>query len=184
MQIKDLTSDDQDTIEQVAMMLMEGFKEHWPDAWATLEEALEEVWESFEDGRISRVAIDTDGIVLGWIGGQPFYSRVWELHPLVVRVDQQRKGVGRALVADLEEQVRQRGGLTLMLGSDDDDNMTTLSGANLYPDVWRHISSIQNLKGHPYEFYQRLGYTIIGVMPDANGIGKPDILMAKRIGTS
>jgi hypothetical protein len=26
-----------------------------------------------------------------------------------------------------------------------------------------------------------MGYTIVGVIPDANGLGKPDILMAKRI---
>jgi aminoglycoside 6'-N-acetyltransferase I len=184
MQIQNLTGDNQDAIEQVAKMLVEGFREHWPDAWATLDEALEEVRESFEEGRISRIAVDSNGVVLGWIGGQYFYSRVWELHPLVVRIDQQRQGVGRALVADLEEQVRQRGGLTLMLGSDDQDDMTTLSGVDLYPDVWRHISDVKNLRQHPYEFYQKLGYAIIGVMPDANGIGKPDILMAKRLGSS
>jgi hypothetical protein len=28
-----------------------------------------------------------------------------------------------------------------------------------------------------------MGYTITGVVPDANGIGKPDILMSKRIKT-
>ncbi len=31
------------------------------------------------------------------------------------------------------------------------------------------------------EFYQKVGYTVVGVVPDANGLGKPDILMAKRI---
>ena len=34
---------------------------------------------------------------------------------------------------------------------------------------------------HPYEFYQKQGFVIIGVMPDANGLGKPDILMAKSV---
>lgn len=182
MHIQDLQPDDLTAIDQVASMLVEGFRAHWPDAWPTLESAVEEVHESFEEGRISRIAVDTNGLVLGWIGGQPSYAEVWELHPLVVRVDQQRQGIGRALVADLESQVRQRGGLTLMLGSDDQDNMTTLSGIDLYPDIWRHISQIQNLRDHPYEFYQKLGYTIIGVVPDANGIGKPDILMGKRLG--
>lgn len=182
LQIRDLSADDPDVIRQIAAILIEGFQEHWPDAWETLEEALEEVQESLEEGRISRVALDDGGAVLGWIGGQHFYASVWELHPLVVRPDQQRKGIGRALVADLEAQVRRRGGLTLMLGSDDADNMTTLSGVDLYSNIWHHIAHIQNLRGHPYEFYQKLGYAIIGVVPDANGIGKPDILMAKRIG--
>jgi aminoglycoside 6'-N-acetyltransferase I len=120
--------------------------------------------------------------VLGWIGGQHSYALVWELHPLVVRVDQQGKGIGRALVADLEALVRERGGLTLTLGTDDDDDMTTLSGVDLYQDTWQHIASIRNLRGHPYGFYQKLGYTITGVVPDANGIGKRDILMAKQVG--
>jgi aminoglycoside 6'-N-acetyltransferase I len=180
--IRDLSSDDQATIQQIAEMLIEGFKVHWPDAWETLEEALEEVHESFEEGRISRVAVDADGTALGWIGGQLFYANVWELHPLVVRSDLRGRGIGRALVSDLEAQVREKGGLTLLLGTDDQDDMTTLSGVDLYTDVWRHITQIQNLRGHPYEFYQKLGYTIVGVVPDANGIGKPDILMAKRVG--
>ena len=29
--------------------------------------------------------------------------------------------------------------------------------------------------------YQKCGFVIVGVVPDANGPGKPDILMAKRV---
>ena len=89
--------------------------------------------------------------------------------------------IGRALVAELEDRVRERGALTLWLGSDDETGQTSLSGVNLYPDVWTHITAIRNLHGHPYEFYQRLGFVITGVLPDANGIGKPDIYMAKSL---
>ena len=95
--------------------------------------------------------------------------------------DHQGKGIGRALVADLEEQVRERGCITLWLGTDDEDNLTTLSEVDLYPNVLGHLAGIKNLRGHPYEFYQKLGFVIVGVMPDANGLGKPDIFMAKRI---
>ena len=168
-------------VRQAAVLLIEGFKDHWPDAWPDMEAALEEVRESLGEGRISRVALDRSGTVLGWIGGIPSYGgNVWELHPLVVRPDLQRQGIGRALVADLEARLRERGALTLWLGTDDESGMTTLSGVNLYPDVLEHLANIKNLRGHPYEFYQKLGFSIIGVMPDANGQGKPDIYMAKR----
>src|SRR5258708_23246453 len=120
--------------------------------------------------------------MLGWIGGLPEYEGlVWEWPPLVVQAELQRQGVGRGLVADFEEQVKQRGGLTIMLGSDDEDDMTSLAGQNLYENLWDKIAHIQNLKRHPFEFYQKLGYTIIGVVPDANGRGKPDIIMGKRV---
>ena len=93
----------------------------------------------------------------------------------------QAQGIGRALVMDFEEQVRLRGGLTIVLGSDDEDNMTSLSNADLYEDLWDKIKNIRNLKNHPFEFYQKMGYIITGVVIDANGIGKPDILMSKKV---
>lgn len=182
MRIVDLTPEDEGVVRQAAALLVAAFRGHWPEAWPDIEAALEEVRESFAADRISRVAVGEGGEVLGWIGGIPEYDgKVWELHPLAVPPAHQRQGIGRALVADFEEQVRQRGGLTITLGSDDEDDMTTLSGVDLYPNVWEHISRIQNLKGHPYEFYQKQGFTITGVVPDANGWGKPDILMAKRV---
>jgi aminoglycoside 6'-N-acetyltransferase I len=182
MRIINLLPDDEETIHQAATLLVEGFKEHWPDAWSDMDAALEEVRESFGPGRISRVAVDDDGTVLGWIGGIPQYDgNVWELHPLVVGRDHRGKGVGRALVADLEARVRERGGLTIWVGTDDEDDMTTLSGADLYPNVLEHLAQIRNLRHHPYEFYQKAGFVIVGVMPDANGPGKPDIYMAKRV---
>ena len=168
-------------LHQMAELLVIGFREHW-DAWATNEEGLAEVHDILGKG-FARAALDDAGQVLGWIGGLPGYDgHVWELHPLVVRPERQKQGIGRALVADLEQQVQQRGGLTITLGSDDEDDMTSLAGVDLYDGLWERIAHIQNLKGHPYEFYQKLGYTITGVVPDANGRGKPDILMGKRVG--
>lgn len=183
--ISDLSVDQPDRVRQTAAILVEGFEEHWPESWPTMESAQAEVRESFGVGRISRVACDSDGEVLGWIGGIPTYEgRVWELHPLVVKPSHQRRGIGRALVADLEAQVAERGGLTLWLGSDDVDGMTTLAHLDLYPDLLGHLGDISNLRGHPYEFYTKLGFSLSGVMPDANGPGKPDIFLAKRIGGS
>jgi aminoglycoside 6'-N-acetyltransferase I len=177
-QIIDLGPDDERAIQQCAALVIEGLT-GWPD----LASALKEVRESLEPGRISRVAVDDEGLVLGWIGALPQYDgNVWELHPLVVRREWQRKGIGRALVVDLEGRVREQGAITLYLGTDDEDNRTTLSGVDLYPNIFEHVARIRNLRAHPFEFYQKLGFVIVGVIPDANGFGKPDILMAKRVG--
>lgn len=180
--IIDLTPNDERLIEQVAKMLLEGFREMAPNAWKNLEEAREEVHESFDPERISRVAIDDNGDAVGWIGGIPQYDgNVWELHPLVVRPDMQGKGIGRALVEDLEAQVKARGGLTITLGSDDEQGFTSLYGIDLFPNPLEHLLNIRNIRNHPYEFYQKCGFVLTGIVPDANGFGKPDIIMSKRV---
>lgn len=180
--IVDMPPDDAAIHEQAAALLVEGFKEHWPHGWPDMASALEEVDDALEPDKVCRVALDEDGTVLGWIGGLPEYEgNAWELHPLVVHPAHRGKGIGRALVADLEAQVRARGGLTIYLGTDDEDDMTSLSQVDLYDDPWKHIANIRNLRGHPYTFYQKMGFTIVGVIPDANGLGKPDIMMAKRV---
>lgn len=182
MQIIDLEPGREELVHRIASLLIEGFNEHWPTAWPDMSAALQEVRESFAADRISRVALSEAGEVLGWIAGiRQYDGYVWELHPLVVNAAVQGRGVGRALVVDLESQARERGGLTLWLGTDDEDNQTSLSGVDLYPGVFERVAKIRNLRRHPYEFYQKLGFVIVGVMPDANGVGKPDIYMAKRI---
>ena len=182
MRIIDFPADDQDAVDQVASLLVAAFREDWPNAWPTPESARAEVLESLTPERISRIAVAEDGQIIGWIGAISEYDgNAWELHPLVVSPDRQGKGIGRALVSDLEEQVRSRGGMTIYLGTDDENEMTSLANADLYRDLWQQIATIRNLKRHPFEFYQKLGFVIVGVIPDANGRGKPDILMAKRI---
>jgi aminoglycoside 6'-N-acetyltransferase I len=168
--------------EQAARLLVDGFTQMAPEAWPTLAAGREEVHTALESGKIALGMVDGAGVLLGWVGAMPQYDgQAWELHPLVVHPEYRRQHIGRGLVQALETQVRARGAVTIYLGTDDAMGMTSLSGANLYPDVVRHIHQIRNLGGHPYEFYQQLGYVIVGVIPDANGLGRPDILMAKRL---
>lgn len=182
MNIIPLTDENDSLIQPAAQLLVDAFREHWPDAWPTLAEGLNEVHEMLDAERICRIAVNEAGNLLGIIGGIPGYDgNVWELHPLAVQPSLQGRGIGRSLVEDFEEQVRLQGGLTITLGSDDEDNMTSLSNVDLYENLWEKIRGIRNFKNHPYEFYQKLGYTITGVVPDANGRGKPDILMSKRV---
>jgi len=181
-EIIDLSVEFPEILDQAARILVEAFKDHWPNAWPGLVEAQEEVKEALLPGRIARAAVTEKGMVLGWVGGIPEYDgNAWELHPLAVDPKFQEKGVGRALVNDLEERILEQGGITIFLGTDDEDNMTSLGGVNLYTSVFESLLSIENKKRHPYEFYQKMGYVIVGVIPDANGFGKPDILMAKCI---
>jgi aminoglycoside 6'-N-acetyltransferase I len=182
MKIISFTPENDRLIQQAAELLVDAFREHWADAWPTLKDGLREVHEMLESERICRAAIDETGNLLGIIGGISQYDgHVWELHPLAVQQDSQGKGIGKALIEDFEEQVRLRRGLTIILGSDDEDNMTSLSSIDLYENLWDKVRDIRNLKRHPYEFYQKMGYIITGIVPDANGIGKPDIIMSKRV---
>ena len=180
MQIIDVPND-KIFIRQVAEVLLDGFTTSGINSWNNLQEAITEVSESLAEDRISRTAINENEEVLGWIGGIHQYALVWELHPLVVRSDLQGKGIGSELVKDLEQQVKKRGGLTIQLGTDDENNRTNLGGIELYPNILEKLAEIKNLSRHPFEFYQKLGYEISGVVPDANGFGKPDILMCKRV---
>lgn len=168
--------------EQAARILVEAFKESAPAAWPTMKDALEEVNESFGEDRISRAALNESGRVLGWIGGIDTYDgHAWELHPLAVHPEFHGQGIGTALVKDFENLVRERGATTIWLGSDDESNQTSIGGMDIYPDVLQNAATIKNLRRHAFGFYQKMGYVVVGLIPDANGFGKPDILMAKRI---
>ena len=177
METKILTIEDKNWVREAALLLVEGFKH----SWNTLEEALEEVEECLEEGKTALAAVE-EGKVVGFIGAKPQYGNTgWEMHPLVVAESHRSKGVGGVLVKALEEEVKARGGVVIYLGSDDEDGLTSLSGCNLFENTFEKMARIQNYKKHPYEFYQKQGYRIVGVLPDVNGIGKPDIWMAKRL---
>ena len=138
----DLSTSDSHHIEQTAQLLFDAFRDR-AAAWPDIDSARQEVLESLEPGKISRVAIDGQS-VLGWIGGQPQYDGlVWELHPLVVAPHVRRRGIGRALVEDLEIAVVERGALTLWLGSDDEIDETSLSRIDLYDDLPAKLASFR-----------------------------------------
>lgn len=182
MRIIDLTASNPSLLEEAAVLLVEGFAEHWPLTWPDVDSAALTVSESLAPDRICRAAIAPNDLLLGWAAAEPLYrGNVWELNVLVVRPARQRQGIGGALLTDMERQVALRGGLTVWLGSDDEDHMTSLAGTDLFPDPLEHLNRIVNFKGHPYEFYRKMGFAIAGVLPDANGPGKPDIFLAKSV---
>jgi len=179
MTIVDLAAERERVREQAAALLVEHFDE--PRGWPTLAEGREEVSRVVREG-FARAMVQ-DELLLGWVGGLPeYHERVWELHPMVVRREHRRRGIGRALVAAFEAEAASRGALTVTLGTDDDSDMTSLSRIDLYSDIPRHIAELRDLGGgHPFLFYRKLGFVVTGVMPDANGRGRPDIYMSKPV---
>ena len=175
----DLATQSEELREQAARLLHECFSPEF--GWPTLQSARDEVAMILRDG-FARGVVEGNTLA-GWIGGLPEYrGRVWELHPIVVRSDRRRCGIGRMLAAAFEEEARRRGALTVTLGTDDDAGMTSLANADLYADVPRHIAGLRDLgRRHPFLFYQKLGYVVTGIMPDANGPGRPDIYMSKSV---
>lgn len=182
MKVITLTVENEKFINQAAVILFEGFQEIWPNTYPDVESARQGIKKMLAPEWICRVALDSEEHVVGLIGAVREYDgNAWCLYPLAVRLDRWGQGIGRTLVEDLERWVLERGAATLYFGTDDTAGMTTLGNVDLYPNVFEHIANIKNLRRHPYEFYQKQGYTIVGVIPDANGIGKPDIFMAKRL---
>lgn len=166
---------------QLAAMLNQAFP--GPDGYPTLEDAREEVAEALIEGRIDLIALDAEDKVLGWIGAIPAYrGHAYELHPLVVKADRRNRGIGRLLVTELEKQLRNLGAITVYLGSDDVNNQTNIGGVDVYPNPLEHAMRLESTNNHPIAFYRKLGYKVVGILPDVNGFGKPDIFMAKRLG--
>jgi aminoglycoside 6'-N-acetyltransferase I len=158
---------------------------HLPSAYNAPGEAEAEVALRCADNDwLGQAALEGERLV-GWIGAIRTYSHGWEIHPLVVAPDRQRRGIGSALLAALEARARGEGVLTLFLGSDDDYGGTSLFGRDLWPNVVSHVAATAaTARGHAVTFYRRHGYEIVGLLPDVNGAGRPDIMLAKRLATS
>jgi len=168
-------------IDQAATVLVEALK-HVPSAWKDHASAMEEVGTFLTDReRVAILAVNEEDAVVGWIGAIRQSEFAWELHPLVVRPDVQQRGLGTRLVRALETRAAHEGALTMWLGTDDDFGGTNLFGVDLYPDVLYALQQLRVTSGHPFRFYEKLGYTVTGVFPDVDGLGKHDILMARRL---
>jgi aminoglycoside 6'-N-acetyltransferase I len=150
-------------------------------AYREVEAAKAEVHTFFNTPERFGFAAVEDGHVVGWIGAIRTYDHGWELHPLCVRPNDQRRGLGTALVRALELAARSENILTLYVGADDEIGATSAFGVDVFADIGFHIRTLEAKPPHPIGFYRRMGFVVIGLMPDVNGPGKPDILLAKRI---
>jgi len=150
----------------------------------TLEKATYEVtkrW-SGETDSVLIAALNNDEVI-GWCGLLSQNSgRVYEVHPLAVRNDWQRRGIGSALLNEVTNIAREKGGLTLHLGASDEkaSGETSFANVDLFDDLPRRINEFDP-GTHQAAFYLKHGFKIIGVMPDQNGMGKPSIFFGKHL---
>ena len=166
--------------DEAAAILMSALA-HVPSAWHDVTSAKAEVAAFFDNPERFAIAAVDQGRLVGWIGAIRHSAHAWELHPLVVHPSHQRRRCGTLLVKALEATARQAGACTIWLGTDDDFGGTNLFGTDLYPHVLERLLRLEPVGTHPYTFFRRMGFSVVGVLPDADGIGRHDILMAKRI---
>lgn len=178
----DLKTSGTDVLDQAAKLLFDSFAAIAELSWKTIKDAEMEVVECLGEKNIC-IGIIEAGKLIAMAGLRPLYSDItWELHPMAVAALYQKKGVGTMLLKKMEQLGKARGILNIVLGTDDEKGQTSLSGKDLYNEnLYEEVRNIKNINNHPYEFYQKMGYKIIGVIPDANGPGKPDIWMGKRL---
>jgi len=180
MTISTLQIHDTDTVMRVASLLHLGFAGISP-AWPDLTSAHAEVLAHSTASNISLVAT-IDQSVIGWVAANPqYHGHAWELHPLVVAPAYRRRGVARTLVEQLIFQLRGRGASTVFVWCDDEIGSTSLAHTTLYPEPIHYTAHFHASPPHASLFYCSVGFALCGVLPDANGIGKPDILFARRV---
>ncbi|MCG8478040.1 MAG: GNAT family N-acetyltransferase [Spirochaetales bacterium] len=176
---------------RAAQVLFDAFAVDFPLAWPTIDSAHREVDEALNRERLTLGAWTRDDTLAGWVGAIPQYCKRevvtgWELHPLCVDPSYHGRGVGRLLVRSLEEELRRRGATVVYLGTDDESGRTIAADKeisnvpSMIAELERRAESGLRID-HPYAFYRRCGYRIVGLIPDASGIGRPDILMAHRL---
>lgn len=159
-------------------LTFEAAAEHWPAWLPTLADARAELAEA--EPKHARVVLEADHPT-GWVAIEHAWGRVWELHPLIVARAHQRRGLGRRLVREAEQFARSQGALTMILGTSDSTRATSFANIDLYTDTASHIAAAHVVRPHPLAFWQRVGYTVVGVVPDAEGAGEPSIQLARRL---
>jgi aminoglycoside 6'-N-acetyltransferase I len=169
-------------IDKLAELSYHAFRRHAPNWLPTIDAAREEVTESLEAGRHSRALVDTAQEPVGWVGVIPHSGgRVWEIHPIAVRTADQTKGYGRLLVKHVERLAQSHGVLILFAGTSDETGATSLSRINLFENPLSAMANISCDGPHAYKFWLRVGFRLIGVMPDEEGVGRPGIHFAKPV---
>ena len=131
---------------------------------AEVDTAVELVDEALADGEASgyliHVAADGDAPALGYVclGPTPLTDGTYDLYWIAVDPATQGRGVGRALLAFAEDEVRRRGGRLLLIET-----------------------SSQELYGNTVRFYERAGYELAARIRNFYRAGDDKLVFAKEL---
>lgn len=95
---------------------------------------------------------------------------------------EQGKGYGSMLVNKIERLAQSRGVLGLLAGTSDETGSTPLYGVDLYQNPCELFNRLIGAEQHVVTFWRKVGFSVVGVLPDAEGRGRPGITLAKRVG--
>ena len=85
------------------------------------------------------------------------------------------------LVEDAARIAKDGGALTLFAGTSDEVGTTNLFGADIYENPADSIRNLEATGRSPFKFWENTGFTVVGLMPDEEGVGKPGIHLARRL---
>jgi len=179
-EIVNLGKNDENYIHQIAQFLYRCFQKNAPEWLPDLESCKQEVHKSFQSNRRSRVLIDSDGVALGWVGAITD-ENLWEIHPIAVAPSQQGNGYGLALVTDIVELARIGGAVAIWAGTSDETGATSFSAIDLIKNPASALENFRAPRDHPVSFWSKTGFSLVGVMPDEEGLGNPGIHFAMRL---
>lgn len=180
MEIREVERPDTELLEALAGIAWRAGRHHAPTWLPTIDDAREEVTDALDDAHRTLVMFD-GGQPVGWISTFHLYGQLWEIHPLVVDPPRHGRGVGARLVAEVEAVARDSGAGVMFVGTSDETGSTSVSGRDLFADPAAAIATLDFERGHAVGFWLRMGYRVTGLIPDAEGPGKPSINLAKRL---
>ena len=148
----------EDTANLIALTAETGmFK---PMELDTLDDVLDDYHTTNEAFGHRCVALEEDGELRGYAYYAPatMTDRSWYLYWIAVSLKSQAKGVGRRLMASVEEDIRQQAGRLLFI----------------------ETSSLPNYEP-TRQFYLRIGYQIIATLTDFYSDGDSMVIFSKRL---
>ena len=183
MQIRPLSEDDGALVDALVPLSVRAAALSSPAWLPTPEDARAEILRALRPGRVCRALVDA-GAALGWGGAFASEATAWEIHPLLVDPAHHGRGAGRRLVAELEAVAARAGALVMALSTSDALGATTPAGRDLYADPLGALARLDVREPgarHAIGFWRAVGYSVVGVLPDAEGEGVPSIRFAKRL---